>query len=129
MTHEYDEMLDAATQKLFDTGDIQSADRYFIENLADHAAKQVELDVEEMQAGQYVPTPAQSEVTVDATDYVQAALIDYEDGTHVNPDPAGAGLVRVNVKTPAVFVVDAKGNRIEGGRVMVTYSTIELDTP
>lgn len=129
MTHEYYELLDAATQKLFDTGDIQSADRYFIENLADHAAKQVELEVEEMQAGQYVPTPAQSEVTVDATDHVQAVLIDFEDGTHVHPDPAGAGLVRVNVKTPSVFVVDANGNRIDGGRVMVTYHDVSLDTP
>ena len=130
------ERLDAGLEKLF--ADLPDAPRYFFENLADHAAEQVELDVEEIDTyypGDWRPriskaaVPAQDEVTVDATDYVQAGLIDYQDGTHEHADPAGPGLVRVNVKDPQVFVVDKDGNRIEGGRVMVTYYTIEMDTP
>lgn len=130
-----DERLDAGIEKVLGR---PLPGRVFFENLADHAAAQVELDVEQHDINSpgdrivetyWSAVPAQGEVTVDATDHIQAGLIDYQDGTHTHADPSGGGLVRANAQNPIVFVVDAKGNRIEGGRVMVAYHDIELDTP
>jgi len=109
---------------------------FFIEHLADDAAALVELDTEE--AERYYPGDrsydtytvdvlAQDEVTIDATEHIMSGLIDYENGSHVHA--TDNGMSRVNVSDPQVFVVDAMGNRIEGGRVMVTYYNLELDTP
>lgn len=126
MTHEYDEMIDAAADKLFD--DVLSAPEYFIENLARDAARLAELGTDADERGKYA-TLITEEIHIDATDYIQNAVVEYEDGTAIHADPAGPGLVRVNVKSPTVYVVDGNGTRIEGGRIMVEYYDVELDTP
>jgi|11_taG_2_1085331.scaffolds.fasta_scaffold57527_2 hypothetical protein len=109
---------------------------FFLEHLADDAAALVELDTEEVETyspGDRMPITrmvdvlAQDEVTIDATEHIMSGLIDYENGSHVHATELG--MARVNVSAPQVFVVDAMGNRIEGGRVMVTYYNLELDTP
>ncbi|NBQ49285.1 MAG: hypothetical protein EBY40_01165 [Marivivens sp.] len=112
---------------------------YDLDFLADDAAALVELDTEEQE--RHYPGDrltdtykaavlAQDEVTIDATQYVENAMQD-----EVGPGwgsavvVTDASMARVNVSEPDMFVVDSMGNRIEGGRVMVTYRTVELDTP
>lgn len=112
---------------------------YDLAFLADDAAALVEIDIEQVDQHCYggkgyetvwANTLAQDEITIDATQYIENALQD-ESG----PGEGSAVVVtdtsmaRVNASEPQMFVVDAMGNRIEGGRVMVTYHTIELDTP
>jgi hypothetical protein len=129
-----DSIIDATIDAMHKSGDL--APTPYIENLADHAAKLVELDIETYERHWpgsrsydtfYAAVPAQSSVTIDATAHVEHVVNEHPDGTATHANPANEGMVRVNVSEPDVFVVDGNGNRIEGGRVMVTYRSVEMD--
>ena len=100
------------------------------------AAAEVEIEFDEIDIRDHagrdvgsktVPEPSQSTVSIDATDALQAEMEEWGDGSFVQSHPCGD--VRVCVDDPQLFVVDSLGNRVEGGRIMCEFSSIEIDTP
>lgn len=129
------ERLDAAADKLLGSTDIQDAPGLYFDDLADHAAKLVELAEEEMEQhfpGDAVPhayytyLPQDDTVTIDATEYVRCAVREFaSEGTHHHA--VERGMVWANVSRPEVYVVDADGKPVDNARIMVTYHEIETE--
>jgi len=107
-----------------------------LDEMADKAASEVELEVEEIDirdgagrdlGSKSIPVPAQDTITVDVTEALQREMEDWGEGSYVQSHPCGD--VKVNVEHPSLFVVDKDGNRIEGAVIMAEFTTIEVDTP
>ena len=107
-----------------------------IDEIADEAAKAVELHVVEderrspmdrMPVPEKWLEPEQDTVAIDITDSIQAEVEYWGEGSFVHYDDAGD--VRVGVEGPLVYIVDADGNLVEGGRIMAEWPHITIDTP
>lgn len=107
-----------------------------LDEMADKAASEVELEVEEIDirdnagrdlGSKSIPVPAQDTIAVDVTEALQREMEDWGDGSYVQSHPCGD--VKVDVQHPQLFVIDKDGNRIEGAVIMAEFTTIEVDTP
>ena len=107
-----------------------------LDEIADEAAAAVEMELEEIDvrdnAGRDLgsktyPVPAQDTIDLDVTDSLQAETEYWGEGSFVQQTPWGD--VRVDVDCPTLYVVDADGNVIEGGRIMAEWTDIRTDTP
>lgn len=107
-----------------------------LDSIADEAAEAVELHVVEDE--RHCPAmrqpvtekwlePEQDTVAIDITDSIQAEVEYWGEGSYVHYDDSGD--VRVGVEGPLVYLVDADGKRIPGGRIMAEWPNITIDTP